>query len=72
MTADAARVPPRRLLSGAALGLAVTGRDGGRTPGQETGDTLVTRPMVRGGPAILSTVMGAVALTRTRVRTRNP
>lgn len=40
----------------------VSGRDGGRTPGQESGDMLVTQPMVWGGLAVVLTVMGAVAL----------
>lgn len=40
----------------------VTGRDGGRTPGQESGDMLITQPMVWGGLAVALTVMGAVAL----------
>ena len=40
----------------------VTGRDGGRTPGQESGDMLITQPMVWGGLVVVLTVMGAVAL----------
>ncbi|PWV57286.1 ferric reductase-like transmembrane domain-containing protein [Nocardiopsis sp. L17-MgMaSL7] len=55
-----------RLLAAAAvvvlLLVTVTGRDGGRTPGQPSGDMLVTQPMVWGGLAVLLTVMGAVGL----------
>ncbi|MEU3019026.1 ferric reductase-like transmembrane domain-containing protein [Nocardiopsis sp. NPDC007018] len=40
----------------------VTGRDGGRTRGEPSGDLLVTQPLVWGGLAVLLTVMGAVAL----------
>ena len=46
----------------------VTGRDGGRTPGAEGGDMLVTQPMVWGALAVLLTVMGAVALAVRRDR----
>ncbi|MBB6118560.1 ferric reductase-like transmembrane domain-containing protein [Nocardiopsis algeriensis] len=46
----------------------VTGRDGGRTPGAESGDMLVTQPMVWGALAVLLTVMGAVALAVRRDR----
>ncbi|QVQ52230.1 ferric reductase-like transmembrane domain-containing protein [Spiractinospora alimapuensis] len=55
-----------RLVVGAAvvvvLLVTVTGRDGGRTPGQETGDMLVTQPMVWGGLAVFLTVLCAVGL----------
>ncbi|MFW5415874.1 ferric reductase-like transmembrane domain-containing protein [Nocardiopsis sp. CNT-189] len=42
--------------------VAATGRDGGRTPGEEAGDMLVTRPMVWAGLAVLLTVLAAVAI----------
>ncbi|MEV6818129.1 ferric reductase-like transmembrane domain-containing protein [Nocardiopsis dassonvillei] len=44
------------------LAVTVTGRDGGRTPGAESGEMLVTQSMVWGGLALLLTVIGAVVL----------
>ncbi|MCP3015633.1 ferric reductase-like transmembrane domain-containing protein [Nocardiopsis dassonvillei] len=44
------------------LAVTVTGRDGGRTPGAESGEMLVTQSMVWGGLALLLTVVGAVVL----------
>lgn len=41
----------------------VTGRDGGRVRGEETGEMLVTQEMVWGGLVVLLTVIVAVALT---------
>src|SRR5690606_6345860 len=46
----------------ALLLVAATGRDGGRTPGEETGDMAVTQPMVWAGLAVLLTVLAAAAL----------
>ena len=55
-----------RLLVAAAtvvlLLVTVTGRDGGRVPGEQTGEMLVTQGMVWGGLAVLLTVIGAVAV----------
>ncbi|WP_017588920.1 ferric reductase-like transmembrane domain-containing protein [Nocardiopsis ganjiahuensis] len=68
---DLSRLPGLTRLSGRLLVAAgtvvlllvtATGRDGGRAPGQATGDMLVTQPMVWGGLAVLLTVMGAVGL----------
>lgn len=55
-----------RLVVGAAvvvvLLVTITGRGGGRTPDQDSGEMLVTQPMVWGGLAVLLTVMCAVGV----------
>lgn len=49
-----------------------TGRDGGRTPGAQTGEPLVGAGMVWVGLAVLLSVIGAVVLALRGRRTRDP